>query len=227
MKKKCPYFEAIDIPTYSRKQDYFNGVSHFIGVPLGIVVLIFAFVLYFQSKINLTYFLGLFIFGLSACFLYLNSGLYHIFNPNRNPNLKKLLRVIDHCTIYILIAGTYTPICLYIASINVIGVIILILEWFFAIIGIVFNAINMNCKYVKIISMILYLFMGWMIIFLNAYIYLTFLPFLFILLGGVSYSLGAILYGFGHKNLTYHSVFHIFDLIGTILQAIGVIIIFY
>ena len=223
--KKCKYLEAIDIPTYTRKQDYFNAISHFLGAPLGLVVLIFSFILYFQSKINLTYFFGLFIFGITIVILYLNSGLYHIYNP-KYANTKKILRVTDHCTIYLLIAGTYTPICIYIFSSNVIGLVMLILEWFFALVGIVFNAINMNCKYVKVISMVLYLFMGWMVVFLYAYIYLSYLPFLFILLGGISYSLGAILYGLGHKNLTYHSIFHIFDLIGTVLQAIGVIFIF-
>lgn len=211
----------IPIIDYSKKEDLFNSVSHFFGVLLGITILVISFVFYFQNKIGVELFIGDLVFGLSAIALYFVSGLYHIYNPEKETT-KRVLRIIDHCTIYALIAGTYTPICIYIMSVNPIGLVMLILQWVLAAIGITLNAISLNNKYIKIISMILYLFMGWMVIFFWAHIYISLISFYLILAGGVAYTIGSVLYGFGHKKLIFHSVFHIFVLIGTILQAIGI-----
>ena len=106
------------------------------------------------------------------------------------------------------------------------GLIILLLEWFFAIVGIIFNAIDLTNKYIKAYSMFSYLFMGWMIVFLWSFKYLPETSILFVLGGGIAYTLGSILYGFGRKNANFHCVFHVFDLVGTILQAIGVLLLF-
>ena len=215
----------ISIPKYTFKQELFNGVSHFLGAPIGLATIVIAFVLYFVNNLQLGYFIGLLVFGLSTIALYLVSGLYHIESPNK-PVRKKIKRVLDHCTIYLLIAGTYTPICIYIASYNVIGIIILIIEWFLAIVGILMNAIDFTNKIVKAISMFLYLALGWMIVFAGGFIYLPYNAFLFILIGGILYTIGSILYGVGHKNLSFHSIFHIFVLLGTLFQCIGVFLLF-
>ena len=217
--------QKIDIPSYSYKQEKFNSVSHFLGIPIGIVVLVISIILFALRRIDTLYFTGLLIFSISISLLYMMSGMYHG-EDKINEKEKKIKRVIDHCTIYILIAGTYTPICLYINSINNIGLITLILEWSLAFIGIIINAIDFTNKYVKAISMFLYLALGWLIIFSGAFIYLTSLPFIFILTGGILYTVGSILYGIGHKNLNFHSVFHIFVLLGTLFQSIGVLFIF-
>ena len=217
--------DKISIPNYSFKQEKFNSISHFIGVPIGFIILIASFILLSLKTIRFDFFVGLFIYSISIISLYFVSGLYHSESAD-NSNSKKIKRVLDHCTIYVLIAGTYTPICLYLASITYVGYILLAVEWFLAIVGIAINAIDFSNIYVKIISMVLYLGLGWLILFSGQFIYLPFEPFLFILIGGIIYTIGSILYGIGHKKIYFHSIFHIFVLIGTILQAIGVLLLF-
>ena len=217
--------DKISIPNYSFKQEKFNSISHFIGVPIGFIILVTSFILLSLKTIRFDFFVGLFIYSISIISLYFASGLYHSESAD-NTNSKKIKRVLDHCTIYVLIAGTYTPICLYLASITYVGYILLAVEWFLAIIGIAINAIDFSNIFVKIISMVLYLGLGWLILFSGQFIYLPFESFLFILIGGIIYTIGSILYGIGHKKIYFHSIFHIFVLIGTILQAIGVLLLF-
>ena len=215
----------IDIPKYSLKQELFNSVSHFIGVPLSIFVLVISTTLFLTSNINLSNFIGLLVFAFTIAALYLMSGIYHFEDPT-NEKKKKIKRVADHCTIYLLIAGTYTPICIYISSFSNLGFIILSIEWVLAIVGALINVIDFTNKIVKGVSMFLYLALGWLIIFSGAFVYLSTFPFAFILIGGILYTIGSILYGVGHKNLTFHSVFHVFVLLGTIFQTIGVLSLF-
>ena len=110
----------IDIPSYSFKQELFNSISHFIGAPLGLFIIIIASMLSIKFNLPTSYLIGLLVFGLTTIILYTVSGVYHISDPAKE-NSKKIKRIIDHCTIYLLIAGTYTPICLYIGSTNFIG----------------------------------------------------------------------------------------------------------
>ena len=217
--------EKIDIPSYTFNQEMFNSVSHFFGVSIGVAVITISIILFSAYGLPLVYFVGLLIFGLSALTLYMVSGLYHVESPKRE-YVKKIKRILDHCTIYFLIAGTYTPICLYLMSIHPIGLALLIIEWGLAAIGIILNAINMKNKCIEALSMFLYLALGWLIIFSGGFTYLPFEPFLFILIGGIIYTIGSITYGIGHKNLNFHCLFHVCVLLGTIFQAIGVIKLF-
>lgn len=209
---------------YSQKQDRFNYVSHFLGVPVGIAILVFAIILLIKDSLNIVYFIGLCVFALTTILLYLVSAFYH--HAPQNTERKRIRRIIDHCTIYALIAGTYTPICLFIMSEHVIGLVVLIVQWSLAIIGILINAFALDNKVVKVISMILYIAMGWMILFTTGFRYIPTLSFVFILAGGIVYTIGSILYGIGHKEKWFHSVFHVFVLLGTITQAIGIILLF-
>ena len=111
-------------------------------------------------------------------------------------------------------------------TINVIGLVILIIEWFLAIVGIVINAVDFSNKAVKTVSMVLYLALGWLILFTGGFIYLPDNSFLYILIGGILYTVGSILYGVGHKILSFHSIFHIFVLLGTVFQTVGVLLLF-
>ncbi len=217
---------SIDIPNYTLEQEIFNGVSHFIGVPIGLVVIALSFALRFIIGTSNSIFIGLLIYGLSLVALYLVSGLYHIESPKKEIS-KKIKRVLDHSTIYFLIAGTYTPICIFINQTNLVGLIVLILEWVMAIIGATINIINFNSKLVKGVSMFLYLALGWLILFSGAFIYLPISAFAFILTGGILYTIGSITYGIGHKNLYFHSIFHIFVLLGSIFQCVGVMALFF
>ena len=110
---------------------------------------------------------------------------------------------------------------------NIIGLVMLLIEWVAALIGIILNAFFFNNKVAQIISLILYLVMGWLVLFCGGFIYMTTFSFAFVLAGGIIYSIGAILYAVGKKNLNLHGVFHIFVLVSTIVQAIGVLSLFY
>lgn len=215
----------VEIPAYTKKQEIFNTFSHALGLPFAFIILLISLIKYRENALLLGYFIGLTIFALAIVAVYLVSTIYH---ASKNTAFhKKVLRVLDHCTIFLLIAGTYTPICVYLIDINVVGLVMLIIEWASALVGIVLNAFFFKNKVVQIVSLVLYLAMGWLVLFCGGFIYMPLLSFGFVLAGGIIYSIGAILYAIGHKNLNYHCVFHVFVLVSTIVQAIGVLILFF
>ena len=216
--------ESIKIPNYSRKQEMFNALSHFLGVIIALTIIVFAIINLANGKIGLFYFFGLLIFGVTALAVYTISGVYHYLD--RDNKLKKIFRVIDHCTIYLLIAGTYTPICFVIMDIHVVGLIMLIIEWAGAIVGIVLKAFFFDKKAARVVSFFLYVIMGWLALYSTGFLYMPFISFLFILIGGIIYTIGSILYALGHKNTNFHCVFHVFVLVSTIIQTIGVFLLF-
>ena len=158
------------------------------------------------------------IYGSTLVVLYLMSTIYHSLARNK---AKRIFRIIDHCSIFLLIAGTYTPYTL--VSIrgplgwSMFGVI-----WGMAIAGIVFNAIDLE-KFSKI-SFICYLVMGWAVIMaINPIIASVAKGGLILLLaGGIAYSLGAVFYAVGAKKKYIHSVWHIFVIIGSVLHFFSV-----
>ena len=135
-------------------------------------------------------------------------------------NGKKALQVLDHCTIFLLIAGSYTPfaLCTFREYDTATGWTIFGIIWAMAIIGIILNAIDLK-KY-KVFSMICYLGMGWAIIFKASLLPVLLQRNALILLisGGIAYTIGAILYGLGRKHKWMHSIFHLFILLGSILH---------
>ena len=163
------------------------------------------------------------IYGASVIILYTMSSIYHGLSPKCKG--KKVMQVLDHCTIFLLIAGSYTPfaLCTFREYDAVIGWSIFGGIWFAAILGIVLNSIDLK-KY-KVFSMICYLGMGWTII-----VKANLLPVLLgirgtvlLVLGGIAYTLGTIFYGLGRKKKYMHSIFHLFILAGTILQFFCII----
>ena len=215
----------VTIPNYSQKQELFNGVSHALGLLLALVVFIISLTKLFNQTLSVQYFCGLLIFVLAISAVYFVSALYHL-TPKKTFR-KKAFRVLDHCTIYLLIAGTYTPICVVLMKEHVVGLIMLLIEWGCALIGIILNAFFFKSKAVQIISLVLYLAMGWLVLFCGGFIYMTALSFGFVLAGGIIYSIGSILYSVGKKNLNFHSIFHVFVIVSTIVQAIGVLAMFF
>ncbi len=130
------------------------------------------------------------------------------------------MQILDHCTIFILIAGSYTPftLCMFREYDAIIGWTMFGLIWGAAVLGIVLNAIDLR-RY-RVFSMICYILMGWAIVFRIDLLpkLLNTTGLILLVLGGVAYTIGAILYGVGVKHKYMHSVFHLFILLGTILQ---------
>ena len=210
----------IVIPEYSPSQEMFNLLSHVLGLPLAIAIFTISLFKKSQGYITNLDLVGLIIFAVSAFLVYLVSSVYH--GMRRDSFAKKVLRVIDHCMIYLLIAGTYTPVCLAMLDSTILGVIMLIIEWVGAAVGIVLNAFFFNSKVARIISFAFYIIMGWLCAFCCGWLYIPLLAFLLILIGGIVYSIGSILYAVGKANKWFHSIFHIFVLVGTIVQTVGV-----
>ena len=205
------------LPEYTRGEEIFNMVTHIVGGAFGIAVLVLCIVFAAIHHNGYGIASGI-IYGVSMILLYTMSSIYHGLSPKRYS--KKVFQVLDHCSIFLLIAGSYTPFAL--CSIReydpVSGWVIFGVIWAVAILGIILNSIDI--KKFKIFSMICYLAMGWCIVFK-----ITLLPkllgiagFVLLLLGGIAYTVGAVLYSIGKKHKYMHSVFHLFILLGSLLQ---------
>jgi hemolysin III len=205
---------------YTKGEEIFNAVSHIVGGAFGLAALIT--LLYF-SRGNAIYSVATGVFSASIIILYTMSALYH-FLPNGIA--KGVFRVFDHCTIYLLIAGTYTPYCLIALGATPFGLFILTCEWVLAAAGITMNAIAMNNKVVKALSMVMYVLMGWFIVisFKQLLAFLSPASFWLLLLGGVAYTSGLIFFAFGKKVKYFHAIWHIFDLLGTVLQFTSILL---
>lgn len=211
------------LPDYTRGEEIFNMVSHIVGGGFGVIALaacvIKAFINWDAYQI-----VGAFIYGFSMVILYTVSSVYHGLIP---PMAKKVMQVIDHCSIFILIAGTYTPIALTsLRSHNTaLGWTVFGVVWGVSALGITLNAIDLK-KY-NVFSIICYLAQGWCIILTGkaAITAMGMKAFLWLLAGGISYTIGAVFYGVaakgGHRYI--HSVFHIFVVIGSILQCVAIL----
>ncbi len=210
------------LPDYTRGEEIMNMVTHITGGGLGIIILILC-IIKAATAGSVSDIIGSVIYGSSMVTLYAISSVYHGLLPSTG---KKVMQVIDHCTIYFLIAGTYTPIMLsvFIPRYPLIGWGILIMEWALAALAITLTAIDLK-KY-NVFSMICYIFMGWGIIFfIPQTIGLMTMPgFLWLLAGGIAYTIGAILYGIGAKKRWFHSVFHIFVVLGSVLQFVSILL---
>ncbi len=211
------------LPTYTKGEEIFNMVTHIVGGSLGLIGMIACIVISIIHKDGFAI-VGSIIYGISMIFLYTMSSIYHGLSPKLKG--KKVMQVMDHCTIYVLIAGTYTPILLSpIRETNpVVAWIMFAIVWGLAIIGIVLNAIDL--KQFKVFSMICYIVMGWLIIFrmdvlLDA---IGMSGTMLILAGGIVYTLGTILYGIGRKKKYMHSMFHLCVVLATLLQLLAIML---
>ena len=205
------------LPTYTKGEEIFNMTSHIVGGVLGIVATILCTI--FAAIHGNTY--GIVsgaIYGASLIILYTMSSIYHGLSPKLFS--KRVFQILDHCTIFLLIAGCYTPVALCnirevdsASGWTIFGVI-----WALAIIGIILNSIDL--KKFKVFSMICYLLMGWCIIFrVDLLIKSVDMSGIILLVaGGIDYTIGAILYGIGKKHKYFHSIFHLFILLGSFLQ---------
>ena len=209
------------LPDYTRGEEIMNMVTHIVGGGLGVLILTLC-VLKAALGRNTLGIVGSAIYGFTMVALYAMSSIYHGLRPGTG---KKVMQVIDHCTIYFLICGTYTPLLLvaFVPVYPVLGWGLLAAEWALAILAATLTAIDLK-KY-NIFSMICYIAMGWGIVFFlpQAIQVLTKPGFLVLLSGGIAYTLGAILYGIGSKTRWFHSVFHIFVVLGSVLQFLAIV----
>ena len=209
------------LPTYTKGEEIFNMVSHIVGGAFAVIALILCIVFSAIHK-NPYAVISSCIYGIGMIFSYTMSSIYHGLKPEKKG--KKVLQVLDHCAIFGFIAGTYTPYCLvtFMNYDKTLGWTMFAVVWIIAIIGIVLNSIDLK-KY-KVFSMICYIAMGWCIIFkIQLLPELLSMPgFIFLLLGGIAYTVGAILYGIGKKKKYIHSIFHLFVVLASILQFISI-----
>ena len=219
MKKRIKLCDRI-LPSYSRGEERMNMITHIVGAGFGVAALLLCVIkaAYSQNGWGVA---ASVVYGLSLVALYTVSSVYHGMGPG---TAKKVMQVIDHCTIYFLIAGSYTAVVLSALRpvYPVIGWGLFFFVWMLTVLAVVLTAIDLK-KY-NVFSMICYVGMGWCVIpFWRQTLEVLTLPgFLFLLSGGVAYTIGAVLYGLGKRRKWMHSVFHIFVVIGSVLQFFAV-----
>lgn len=209
------------LPDYTNGEEIFNMVTHIVGGGLGVIYLALCVILSALHK-NVWGVVSSAIYGASVILLFTMSSIYHGVKPGM---AKKVLQVLDHCTIYFMIAGTYTPIMLSLVRKTnpVIAWVICGIVWGIATLAITLTAIDLK-KY-SVFSMICYIGMGWCVIVTIVPVYraLTFWGFMWLLMGGIMYTIGAILFGIGAKVRYIHSVFHIFVVLASIMHFICIL----
>jgi len=204
------------ITYYESKEEKLNVITHFIGLLLSIAALVLL-VVYSSLYGTVKHIVSFAVFGASLIVLYAASTAYHY---SKKPKLRNRLNIFDHASIYVLIAGTYTPFTLVVLK-GWVGWTIFGISWGLAITGIILKLFYTG-RYDKI-STIAYVLMGWVIIFALKPLINNFSleGLLWLLAGGIFYTVGAILYRF--KNIEYnHAIFHIFVLLGSFSHFIAV-----
>ncbi len=209
------------LPPYTKGEEIFNMVTHIVGGGIGIVTLVFG-ILISCFKGSLASLLSSILFGTSMIALYTVSSIYHGLHDGM---AKRVFQVLDHCTIYFLIAGTYTPMLLCaLTRVNPLAAFITFgIVWGLTALAVTLNAIDI--KNYKTFSMLCYIGIGWSIIFsiIDMYRALGSLGFFLLLGGGIVYTLGTVFYAVGKKKKYFHSIFHIFVILGSILHSISVL----
>lgn len=208
------------LPDYTKGEEIFNMVTHIVGGAFGVAYLALC-VIFAALHSNVWGVVGGAIYGASVIVLFTMSSVYHGVVPQ---TAKKVLQVIDHCTIYFMIAGTYTPYTLCtLRKINTaLGWTVFGIVWGIAALAVTFTAIDLK-KY-RVFSMICYLGMGWCIIFTAVPLFreLGFWGSFFLLAGGIMYTIGAVLYGLGKKKRYIHSIFHIFVVLASLMHFFSI-----
>ena len=215
MKKRIKLSDR-KLPDYTRGEEIMNMVTHIVGGGLGVVALVLC-VIVAALHHNALGVVGSSIYGVCMIATYTLSSIYHGLRPSTG---KKVLQILDHCMIYTLIAGTYTVVALssFVPVYPALGWGMFAFQWALAALAITLTAIDLK-KY-NVFSYICYILMGWAILpFMGQTLeVLGTAGFLLLLFGGISFTIGAVLYAIGSKKRWMHSVFHIFVVLGSLLQ---------
>lgn len=207
--------QSLGLPKYSLGEEIFSSVSHGVSALFAVTALVLLLVFCKKRPIIVV---SVSIYGATMILLYTVSTLYHALGLNR---AKVVFRSLDHCTIFLLIAGTYTPITLVCLG-GAWGWSLFGVVWGAAVLGVVLNAISV--ERFKIVSMVCYLAMGWVVVIAMKPVMenLSAIGFWCLLSGGILYTVGAILYGVGKRIPYIHSIFHLFVLGGSVLHTVCV-----
>lgn len=213
---------ARQLPAYTRGEELTNMITHIVGAVVGLAALV-ACVLRSAILGNGVGVAACAIYGAACVAMFTISSVYHGLRPSLG---KKVMQVVDHCTIYYLIAGTYTPVVL--SALRPVYPRIawglFFLEWGLALAATVLTAIDLK-KY-NVFSMCCYIGMGWAVIpfWRQTMEVMGRGGFALLLAGGIAYTVGSVLYGLGTRRKWMHSVFHVFVVLGAVLQAISVLL---
>jgi hemolysin III len=209
-------------------KDPMSALTHFIGAILSLVA-VTSLVMKAYYMDNPLYMVAFGIFGASLVLLYSASTIYHI--VARPQRISKLLKRVDHMMIFVLIAGTYTPICLiplHATSGGKVGITILTLVWCVAILGIFLKIVWLNAP--RWLSTAQYILMGWIAAFAIVPLFqsMSISGFIWLLVGGVLYTIGGLIYAtkwpkFNFKGFGFHEVFHVFVLVGSLCHYLMIL----
>ena len=210
------------LPDYTPGEEITNTVTHGLGAVLGVVATVLCVCRAWAAGSGFAVTASA-IYGASMIAMFTISSVYHSMKPGMG---KKVMQVVDHCTIYFLIAGTYTAIVLSALrqAYPVLAWGLFAFQWILGAVATTLTAIDLK-KY-EVFSMICYIGMGWAVIpFWRAIFQVLTKPgFLLLLLGGIAYTLGSVLYGIGARRRWMHSVFHVFVVIGAALHFFAVLL---
>lgn len=202
----------------SHVKDPGSAITHFIGMLMAIFAAV-PLLIKAAHEPGRIYIISIAVYAISLILLYAASTTYHTFN--RSEKINTVLKKIDHMMIFILIAGSYTPICLLVLK-GKTGIILLSIVWGIAILGIVLKAFWVFCP--KWVSSVLYIGMGWTCVLAFTQILNSMSPAAFgwLLAGGIIYTIGGVIYALKlplfnnrHKNFGSHEIFHIFVMLGS------------
>ncbi len=209
-----------ELPQYSMGEEIFNMVSHIVGGALSIMALVLCIIVAALHH-NGYGVIASVIYGITMICLYTMSSIYHGLHQCTG---KKVMQVIDHCTIYFMIAGSYMPVvfCQIREESVVLSWIIFAIEWGLVVIATTLTAIDLK-KY-RVFSMVCYIGMGWIIIFFVKLLIETIgmAGVIWFLIGGILYTIGAVIYGFKRKYA--HCIFHVFVILGSIAHFFAIIL---
>lgn len=205
----------IKIPKYSLVEELINSISHGVG---GVLAIIGTILMLIKADTPMEY-VTISIFGTSMILLYVMSCIYHALSPKLSG--KKVLRVLDHCNVFLLVFGTYIPATL-LGIRGTLGWILFGVVLVITIIGIVLSSVAMDK--LQVFEVICHLINGWSILFGTKYLLHNMggCGVTLFLIGGIMYTLGSILYGVGSHKKYFHSIFHFFCLAGTIFHFLGI-----
>lgn len=218
--KRTPLRER-ELPDYTKGEEIFNMVTHIVGGAIAIAITVLCIVMG-ASHHNAWAVVSGAIYGSTMIIMFTVSAVYHGLHKNMG---KQVMRVIDHCDIYFLIAGTYTPILLSALRPEhpVMAWVIFGIEWGCCAFATTLKAIDLD-RFDKQ-TFVLYLTMGWAVIVCAKTVIdvISWNGFFWILMGGICFTSGAVLYALGSKVRYFHSVFHIFVIGGCLLQFFGIL----